>query len=141
MVLYDRRGILTGGNMTITQFLPWILPSMCISAIVTYPYFYVKASARTIKSSKYYVPPEKIVWKVFTVGDICAWVYAIIWMPVFLFVGMNIAASSILEDLSNPYATSDDYKMPIYEYVPIFILLILGPLGSEIVRIFVNNKF
>jgi hypothetical protein len=114
---------------------------MCISAIVTYPYFYVRASARTNKNSKSYVPPEKIIWKVFTAGDICAWVYAIIWMPVFLFVCINIAAPSIIANLSNPYATSDDYKMPIYVYLPIFIFLILGPVGSEIVRIFVNKKF
>lgn len=127
--------------MTIIQFLPWLLPSMCISAIVTYPYFYVRASARTSKSSKYYVPPEKLVWKVFTVGDICAWVYAVIWLPVFLFLCINLAAPSILKNLSNPYATSDDYKMAVYVYVPIFTLLIMGPVGSEMVRIFVNKKF
>lgn len=69
------------------------------------------------------------------------WAYAIIWMPVFLFVCINIAAPSILGNLSNPYATSDDFKMPIYAYVPIFTLLILGPVGSEIVCIFMNKKF
>lgn len=128
--------------MTITQFLPWILPIMIVSAIVAYPLIYIKALGRTMKSSKYYVPPEKRVWSVLTMGDICAWIYVIIWMPVFLFIGFNIAAPSMIEyDLANPYAPSEDYKMPIYEYVPIFILLILGPLGSEIVRVSVNKRF
>jgi hypothetical protein len=62
-------------------------------------------------------------------------------MDASIFVCINIAAPSILGNLFNPYATSDDYKMPIYAYIPIFTLLILGPIGSEIIRIFVNKKF
>ncbi|VYU51430.1 hypothetical protein [Clostridium tertium] len=56
-------------------------------------------------------------------------------------IGMNITAPSIDAYLSNISLTSEDYKMPIYEYVPLIILLIMGPLGSEIVRVFVNKRF
>ncbi len=83
MVLLNRRGKLKGDNMTITQFLPWILPSMIITELVTYPLIYVKALGRTHKSSKYYVSPEKRVWSILTIGDICAWIFIIIWVPVF----------------------------------------------------------
>jgi hypothetical protein len=127
--------------MTINQFLPWILPSMCMSGIAAYIYLYVRALARTDENNEHYVPPQKIVWKVFTIGDICAWIYYIIWAPVFLFITFNILGPSILEYLSNPYATSEDYKAPLHVYVLVIVLLTLGPVGSDAIRILVNKKF
>jgi hypothetical protein len=114
---------------------------MCICGIINYPYFYVRARVRTNEKSKDYVPPHKIVWKVFTFGDICAWIYSIIWAPVFLFITLNLIGPSIIENLSDIYATAEDYKMPIHVYISIFTLLILGPVGSDVIRVLVNKKF
>lgn len=123
--------------MTISQFLPWILPSMIITAIVTFPLCYMMAYFRTNPSHRHYVPQQKLVWKALTLGDIAAWIYIIIWVPAFLFICINVLYPTLYAYLSNPYSNREEIKIPVFLYVLIFT----GPVGSDLVRIIINKKF
>lgn len=124
-------------SIDILQLLPWIPLVIIITALVTFPLFYMRASSRTNPGHKHYVPPEKLVWKVFTRGDIWSWIYAVLWVPVFFLAGIYIADPVIYAYLSNPYASREELKMPVI----IYVLLFAGPVGAELIRIYINKKY
>ncbi len=119
--------------MNFGKFLSFLLVITFIWAILSYIALYMNALKRTWPKHRYYVPPEKRAWKVFTIGDIYAWIYLIIWLPVTLFLCTIISV---------PFEFSSNMEeLPIYIKFPMYLLFLAGPVGGSLIRIYVNKKY
>lgn len=128
-------------TVTIEQFLPWILPCMVISGVISFIKLYVDALIRTHPSHRYYVPPEKRVWGILTRGDIYGLIYMTIWLPTFLFLSVNILGPVYTAKRPDIYTSSSDIEIPFHLEGIVMMLLFAGPLGAAFISKYIDDRY